>query len=170
MYFKGDEVPQDKDKAEHYLKMASDTGNEYAQYLLTKLYLTEKKNISDAIILLESVAEKNPRASYQLGRLYLFGTEEVERNAELAIQWFTKSAEDGNEQAEQLLDNMEQREDAAFASTVFGLFVSLSHAIEDDYNKKHKKLQSKIDSKLQRMIRKHKQELGIHEEHDVTMQ
>ena len=165
MYLKGDKVPQDKDKAEHYLKMASDAGNEYAQYLLAKLYLTEKKDIPDAISLLESAAEKNSWASYQLGRLYLFGTEEVKRDVPQAIQLLTKSAENGNEYAQQLLDNMEQRENAAFASTILGLFVSLSHAIEDDYNKSHKKLQSKVDSKIQRMIRKHKQELGIKEEH-----
>ena len=170
MYLKGDKVPQDKDKAEHYLKMASDAGNEYAQYLLAKLYLTEKKNIPDAISLLESAAEKNSWASYQLGRLYLFGTEEVKRDVQQAMQWLTKSAEDGNEQAEQLFENMEQSESAAFASTIFGLFVSLSHAIEDDYNKNHKKLQSKVDSKIQQMIRKHKQELGIREEHGMTMQ
>lgn len=109
-------------------------------------------------------------ASYKLGKLYLFGADGIERNVELAMQWLTKSAEDGNEYAQQLLDNIEQRENDAFASTIFGLFVSLSHAIEDDYNKSHKKLQSKIDSKLQRMIRKHKQELGIREEHGMTMQ
>ncbi len=165
MYFKGDAVYQDLDKAEHYLKMASDAGNEYAQYLLAKLYLTEKKNISDAITLLESVAEKNPRASYQLGRLYLFGTDGIERNAELAMQWLTKSAKDGNEQAKQFLENMEQSESAMMASTIFGLFVNLSRMIEDDYNKSHKKLQSKVDSKIQHMIRKHKQELGIKDEY-----
>lgn len=165
MYLKDDEVPQDMNKAEHYLKMASDEGNEYAQYLLAKLYLTEKKNTSVAITLLESAAENNSWASYQLGRLYLFGTEKVEHNVQQAVQWLTKSAEDGNEYAQQLLDNMEQRENESFASTIFGLFVNLSRMIEDDYSKNYKKLQSKIDSKLQQMIRKHKQELGIKEEH-----
>ena len=88
----------------------------------------------------------------------------------MGVQWLTKSAEDGNEYAQQFLDNMEQRENDAFASTIFGLFVSLSHAIEDDYNKSYKKLQSKVDSKIQRMIRKHKQELGIRDEHGMSMQ
>ncbi|MBQ6945772.1 MAG: SEL1-like repeat protein [Ruminococcus sp.] len=170
MYLKGDKVPQDKEKAEHYLKMASDAGNEYTQYLLANLYLTEKKNIPNAISLLESAAEKNSWASYLLGKLYLFGADGIERDVPQAIQWLTQSAEGGNEYAQQLLDNMEQRENAAFASTIFGLFVSLSRAIEDDYNKSHKKLQSKVDSKIQRMIRKHKQELGIRDEHGMTMQ
>ncbi len=109
-------------------------------------------------------------ASYRLGKLYLFGADGVERNPELAMQWLTKSAEDGNEYAEQLLEDMHKNEDAMVASTIFGLFVNLSRMIEDDYNKSHKKLQSKIDSKLQNMIRKHKQELGIRDDHGMTMQ
>ncbi len=109
-------------------------------------------------------------ASYRLGKLYLFGADGVERNPELAMQWLTKSAEDGNEYAEQLLEDMHKNEDAMVASTIFGLFVSLSRMIEDDYNKSHKKLQSKVDSKIQRMIRKHKQELGIRDDHGMTMQ
>lgn len=172
MYFKGDAVYQDLDKAGHYLKMASDTGNEYAQYLLAKLYLTKKENIPDAVSLLESAAEKNSWASYQLGRLYLFGGDDVERDVQQAVQWLTKSSEDGNEYAEQLLllEDMQQSEDTMATSTIFGLFVNLSRMIEDDYNRNHKKLQSKIDSKLQRMIRKHKQELGIKDDHGMTMQ
>lgn len=169
IYFKGDEVYQDLDKAEHYLKMASDAGNEYAQYLLAMLYLTENKNVPDALSLLESAAEKNSWASYQLGRLYLFGTDDIECNAELAMQWLIKSAEDGNEYAEQFLGDIQQSEDAMVASTIFGLFVNLSSMIEDDYSRSHKKLQSKIDSKLQNMIRKHKQELGIKDEYGQQM-
>ena len=109
-------------------------------------------------------------ASYRLGKLYLFGVDSIERDMELAKQWLTKSAEDGNEYTQQLLDNMEQSEKTAMASTIFGLFMNLSRMIEDDYNRSHKKLQSKIDSKLQRMIHKHKQELGIKDDHGMTMQ
>ncbi len=109
-------------------------------------------------------------ASYKLGKMYLFGADGIERDVELAMQWLTKSAEDGNEYAEQLLEDMHKNEDAMVASTIFGLFINLSRMIEDDYNKNHKKLQSKVDSKIQQMIRKHKQELGIRDEHGMTMQ
>ena len=109
-------------------------------------------------------------ASYRLGKLYLFGVDSIERDMELAKQWLTKSAEDGNEYAQQLLDNMEQSEKTAMASTIFGLFMNLSRMIEDDYNRSHKKLQSKVDSKIQRMIQKYKQELGIKDENSQQMQ
>ena len=126
--------------------------------------------IEDEIDRLKVLADQGKSyASYKLGKIYLFSADGIGRDVQQAGQWLTKSAEGGNEYAQQLLDNMEQRENAAFASTIFRLFVSLGHAIEDDYNKSHKKLQSKVDSKIQRMIRKHKQELGIRDEHDMTM-
>lgn len=52
-----------RNRAEHYLKMSS-----------------------DAISLLESATEKNSIASYQLGRLYLFGTDGIERDVQQAVQ------------------------------------------------------------------------------------
>ena len=73
-------------------------------------------------------------------------------------------------ESEQNEESTDSNDDVIMASTIFGLFVSLSHAIEDDYNRNHKKLQSKVDSKLHRMIRKHKQELGIRDDHGMTMQ
>ena len=73
-------------------------------------------------------------------------------------------------ESEQDGKNAEPSDSVMVASTIFGLFVSLSRAIEDDYNRSHKKLQSKVDSKIQQMIRKHKQELGIREYHGMTMQ
>ncbi len=132
---------------------------------------SSEPTIEDVIDRLTVLANQGKAfASYRLGKLYLFGADGIERDVPQAIQWLTQSAEGGNEYAQQLLDNMEQRENAAFASTIFGLFVSLSRAIEDDYNKSHKKLRSKVDSKIQHMIRKHKQELGIRDDHGMTMQ
>ena len=126
--------------------------------------------IEDEIDRLKVLADQGKSyASYKLGKLYLFGADGIEPDVELAKVWLTKSAEGSNDYAQQLLDNMEQRENAAFASTIFGLFVSLSQAIEDDYNRSHKKLQSKVDSKIQQIIRKHKQELGIKDEHGITI-
>ena len=51
-----------------------------------------------------------------------------------------------------------------------GLFVSLNRAIEDDYNRSHKKLHSNIDSSIQRIIYKRKQESDIHEEYRMMIQ
>ncbi len=173
MYRYGLGTEEDIPKALEYFIRSAKHGNINAKRMIAVEQLSGEyipQDVNKAVETLTVLAENGDVVSaYRLGKLYLFGATGIERDVELAIQWLTQSAKDGNEYAQELLDNMEQRENAAFASTIFGLFVSLSRMIEDDYNRSHKKLQSKVDSKIQRMIRKHKQELGIRDEHDITM-
>ena len=174
MYRYGLGTEEDIPKALEYFSRSAKHGNTNARRMIAIEQLSGEyihQDVNKAVETLTELAENGDAVSaYRLGKLYLFGAAGIECNMPQAIQWLTQSAEDGNEYAQQLLDNMEQRENAAFASTIFGLFVSLSHAIEDDYNRNHKKLQSKVDSKIQQMIRKHKQELGIRDEHGMAMQ
>ena len=163
IYFKGDIVLQDLDKAEKYLLLATD--NEYVQYALAKLYLQEEKyDIQKAVNYFENCAYKNQWASYQLGRIYLFGAAGLTKDKEQAIEWFTKSANDGNEYAQAMLDNISKFENDLLANTIFSLFVSLSRCIEDDYEQKYKSVRQTVDSRLRRMISQKKLLLGIKEE------
>lgn len=163
IYLHGEIVPQNLVKAEKYLLLAEDS--EYAQYALAKLYLQEEKyDIQKAVNYFENCAAKNHWASYQLGRIYLFGAKDIERDKEKAVEWFTKSANDGNEYAQDLLENMERYENAVLANTIFGLFANLSRCIEDDYTQKYKLVRRTVDSRLRRMISQKKLSLGIKEE------
>ena len=163
IYLQGEIMPQNLDKAEKYLLLAEDS--EYAQYALAKLYLQEEKyDIQKAVNYFENCAAKNHWASYQLGRIYLFGAKDIERDKEKAVEWFTKSANDGNEYAQDLLENMERYENAVLANTIFGLFANLSRCIEDDYTQKYKLVRRTVDSRLRRMISQKKLSLGIKEE------
>ncbi len=163
LYLKGDVVVQDLDKAEKYLLSAED--NEFTQYALGKLYLQkEKYDIEKAVLYFKKSADKNMQASCQLGRLYFFGTDGLENDKEKAMQYLNLSAEQGNKYAQNLLDNQEKFENEVLADTVFNLFVNLSRCIEDDYNRSQKNMRSVADSRLRRMIRKKKEELGIKEE------
>lgn len=56
------------------------------------------------------------------------------------------------------------------ANTVIGLFVNLSRCIEEDYVQKYKPVKQMVDRKLRQMILKKKQELGVKEENNITMQ
>ena len=160
IYLQGEIMPQNLDKAEKYLLLATDT--EYAQYALAKLYLQEEKyDIQKAVNYFENCADKNHWASYQLGRIYLFGAAGLTKDKEKAIEWFTKSTNDGNEYAQDLLENMERYENAVLANTIFGLFANLSRCIEDDYTQKYKLVRRTVDSRLRRMIQKKRQALGI---------
>jgi len=169
IYLQGEIMPQNLDKAERYLLLATD--NEYAQYALAKLYLQEEKyDIQKAVNYFENCADKNHWASYQLGRIYLFGAAGLTKDEEQAIEWFTKSANDGNEYAQAMLDNISKFENDLLANTIFSLFVSLSRCIQDSYDNDHKVLQSRVDRKLMRVIRKKKMELGEKEENHMDIQ
>ena len=169
IYFKGDIVLQDLDKAEKYLLSAED--NEFTQYAFGKLYLQkEKYDIQKAVNYFENCADKNHWASYQLGRIYLFGAAGLTKDKEQAIEWFTKSANDGNECAQAMLDNISKFENVLLANTIFSLFVSLSRCIQDSYDNDRKDLQSIVDRKLMRVIRRKKMELGEKEENHMDIQ
>ena len=169
IYLQGEIMSQNLDKAEKYLLLAEDS--EYTQYALAKLYLQEEKyDIQKAVNYFENCADKNHWASYQLGRIYLFGAKDIERDKEKAIEWFTKSANDGNEYAQAMLDNISKFENDLLVNTIFSLFVSLSRCIQDSYDNDRKDLQSIVDRKLMRVIRKKKMELGEKEENHMDIQ
>ena len=160
IYLKGEIVTQDLERAEKYLLLAED--NEFTQYAFGKLYLQEEKyDIQRAVDYFEKSADKNMWSSYQLGRLYLFGAEELEKDKEKAVEWLTKSANDGNEYAQNMLNHIDDFENEMLANTVFGLFVNLSQCIEDDYINSYNPLKVQTDKKLRKLIQKKKQEIGI---------
>ena len=169
IYLESEIMPQNLDKAEKYLLLAED--NEYTQYALAKLYFQEEKyDIQKAVNYFEKSADKNHWASYQLGRIYLFGAKDIERDKEQAIEWFTKSANDGNEYAQAILDEISKFENDLLVNTIFSLFVSLSRCIQDSYDNDRKDLQSIVDRKLMRVIRRKKMELGEKEENHIDIQ
>ena len=169
IYLQGEIMSQNLDKAEKYLLLAEDS--EYTQYALAKLYLQEEKyDIQKAVNYFENCADKNHWASYQLGRIYLFGAEGLTKDKEQAIEWFTKSANDGNEYAQAILDDISKFENDLLANTIFSLLVSLSRCIQDSYDNDRKDLQSRVDRKLMRVIRKKKMELGEKEENHMDIQ
>lgn len=181
MYSKGEYVAKDDDTAQQFYKQAlsgflnlerkeqADDNLFYKIGMMYKNGLGTDIDVSKAIKYFQRSAD-NKWSSYQLGKLYLFGADGLEKDKEKAVRWLTKSAEDGNEYAQKLLDNMEQFENVVLANTVFGLFVNLSRCIEDDYMQKNKLSRRTVDRKLRQMILKKKQELGVKEENNITMQ
>ena len=166
-YLKGEIVTQDLERAEKYLLLAED--NEFTQYAFGKLYLQEEKyDIQKAVDYFEKSADKNMWSSYQLGRLYLFGAEGLQKDTEKAVEWLTKSANDGNEYVQNMLNNIDDFENMLIRNTVMGLFVNLSRCIEDNYSQKQCSLKIQTDRKLRKMIQKRKSGIGIREEQNMT--
>ena len=140
-----------------------DTIKSYAAYAYAKILLDDNEfhDTGKAIRLLEETADRNNWCSYLLGKLYLFGNDDVEKDKKNAIEWLTQSADDGNEYAEALLQHAEDYERSIMTSTIMSLFAHLARIIEDDYMRSRRKLQSKVDRKLRRIIEQKKEELGI---------
>lgn len=138
----------------------------YLQYQIGMMYfqgLGTSVDNQKAVEYFEKFADKNIWASYQLGRLYLFGTDDIQKNKEKAMQYLNLSAEQGNEYAQNILNDQEKFENEMLADTIFNLFVNLSRCIEDDYHRKFQSGRKMIDSKLRRMIQEKNQALGIKE-------
>ncbi|WP_124100718.1 SEL1-like repeat protein [Ruminococcus sp. Marseille-P6503] len=114
--------------------------------------------------LLELSAEENNWASFLLGRLYLFGTDDIEKDKEKAMEWLNRSADDGNVYAQNFLNESGSFENTMLANTVLSLFINLSRCIEDDYIRRYRSVRTSADKKLRRMIIEKKQALGIKEE------
>lgn len=175
MYSKGEYVAENKETAQRYYKAAlsgflelesKDQADDNLYYKLGAMYkngLGTEIDIPKAIEYFEKSTE-NMWSTYQLGRLYLFGAEELEKDKEKAVEWLTKSANDGNEYAQNMLDNMSQFENTILANTIFALFANLCKCIEDDYTQKYKSVRHTVDSRLRRMIRQKKQSFGIKDE------
>ena len=74
----------------------------------TTMDLAKGKDFKDYLFLLETVAnEGNPYAQDIIGRLYLNGvTCKIQKDIPLAIQWLTKSAEQGNSNAQLLIGSL----------------------------------------------------------------
>lgn len=177
MYSKGEYVSQSEETAQRYYKDAlsgflklesKDQADDNLYYKIGIMYkngLGTDIDVSKAIEYFQRSAE-NMWSSYQLGRLYLFGAEGLEKDKEKAVEWFNKSANDGNEYAQNMLNNMAQIENAVLANTIFGLFANLSRCIEEDYTQKYKAVRRTVDSKLRRIIHRKKQSLGIKDDHE----
>jgi len=175
MYSKGEYVAENKETAQRYYKAAlsgflelesKDQADDNLFYKIGVMYKNgfgTEIDIPKAIEYFEKSTE-NMWSTYQLGRLYLFGAEELEKDKEKAVEWLTKSANDGNEYAQNMLDNMAQFENTILANTIFALFANLCKCIEDDYTQKYKSVRHTVDSRLRRMIRQKKQSFGIKDE------
>ncbi len=139
----------------------------YAEYSLAKIMLDNNHyhDSEKAVSLLESSAAENDWASFLLGRLYLYGRDDIPKDKEKAMEWLNVSAEQGNEYAQNMLDNIHSFENALITDTIFGLFVNLSRCIADDYNRKFKSNRMSVDRKLRRIIQQKKQALGLKEEY-----
>ena len=162
------EEKNDLSKAIELLEKALeyDSVRSYAAYTYAKILLDDNEfhDTAKAVQLLEETVHGNSWCSYLLGKMYLYGTPDIEKDVVKAKEWLTASAEDGNEQAEALAKNADDNDQAMFASCILSLFSHISRIIRDDYVRSQNRMQSSVDRKLQQTIQRKKAELGIKSE------
>ena len=163
-----EEEKYDLDKSVEWLEKAVtyDDISANASYSLAKILLENNKyhNSERAVKLLVSAADENNWASFLLGRLYLFGTEDIEKDKEKAMEWLNRSADDGNVYAQNFLNESRSFENTMLSNTVLSLFINLNRCIEDDYRRRYRSVRMSADKKLRRMVIEKKQAMGIKEE------
>ena len=133
-----------------------------AAYLYAKILLDNNvfHDAEKAVQILKETAYKNNWCSYLLGKLYFFGSDDIEMNKAEAVRWLNMSAESGNEYAQRLLENADNYHSAMLTSTVASLMINLGRIIEED-NRRSRKNISRADRKLMHIIQRKKEDLGI---------
>ncbi len=102
LYYQGEGVKQDKEKAVSFLTTSANGGNKYAQSALGALLLFDKDCKFDEnglYYLLSAAAEKESQAAYNLGQIYWQGLLDIPRDYVKAIYWLNQAADLNNSDA-----------------------------------------------------------------------
>jgi len=102
-YYKGNGVPQDIEQTLYWWKKAAEQGNVDAQNNVGSIYISQMDEPEKALPWFIKAAEQgSPLAQYSLGAMHVYGSG-VEQDYEKGAYWLKKSAEQGVEQAEEML-------------------------------------------------------------------
>ena len=96
---------RDHTKAEQWFRRSAEAGNDFSEYALGKLLLTQKR-WDEAMEWLGKAADHGSQfARYRLGKIYLVG-ESVPKDTEKALAYLTASADQGNQFAQYALGKL----------------------------------------------------------------
>ena len=96
---------RDHEKAEEWFRRSTEAGNDFSEYALGKLLLTQKR-WDEAMEWLGKAADHGSQfARYRLGKIYLVG-ESVPKDTEKALAYLTASADQGNQFAQYALGKL----------------------------------------------------------------
>jgi len=126
MYYVGQGVERDHEKARHWFTKSAEQGYSDAQFNLGVMYgdsvdATEEDMKMAAHWFSKSAEQGDPNAQCRLGLMYDSG-EGVPEDDEKAVYWFTKSAEQGD----------------SIAQFRLGLMYDMGEGVEQDYVQAHK--------------------------------
>lgn len=104
-YRDGTEIFHDPEKAELWFRRSAETGNDFSEYALGKLLLSQGRT-TEAVDWLQKAADHgNQHAQYRLGKMYLSG-DVIDENIPQGIEHLTHSAVHGNQFAQYALGKL----------------------------------------------------------------
>lgn len=119
----------------------------------------ENDGHTDALIAYNDLTSQgNQYAQYQLGKLYLLG-QEVERDEEAAVRWFTLSAAQGNEYAQWFLDHCHEFRGPTPTQCVIRLLHHMSRIFHEQ-SQRQAEMGMEVDRKIRQKIREKKIAMG----------
>ena len=96
---------RDHEKAELWFRLSAEAGNDFSEYALGKLLLTQKRTEEAMHWLGKAADHGNQFARYRLGKIYLTG-ESAPKDVQKALEYLTASAEQGNQFAQYTLGKL----------------------------------------------------------------
>ena len=96
---------RDHEKAERWFRLSAEAGNDFSEYALGKLLLSQKRTEEAVRWLDKAAGHGNPFAQYRLGKLFLTG-ESVKKDVRKALEYLTAAARQGNPFAQYTLGKL----------------------------------------------------------------
>ena len=130
------DVPiEETDKAYKSLLEAAERNDPSAAYLLGRFHLTHPSALDyeKAISCLKEASRLgNNVASFQLGKLFYFGNDDIERDVRVGLDYLNLASEQGNDYASQMIDNMSFHRNFYIAQNSISLMYYLSGLIQNN--------------------------------------
>lgn len=98
-------VMRDLSKAEQWLRLSAEAGNDFSEYALGKLLLAQSRTEEAMQWLGKAADHGNQFARYRLGKIYLTG-ESAPKDMQKTLEYLTASAEQGNQFAQYTLGKL----------------------------------------------------------------
>lgn len=152
------------DKAYRTLLKAAERNDSSAAYLLGRFHSTNPSALDyeKAISYLKGASRLgNNFASFQLGKLFYFGNDDIERDVRVGLDYLNIASEQGNEYASQMLENITAHKDFYIAQSSISLMYYLSGLIQNNNSAQNTKAMSRIEKKIRKKDINKKQLHGL---------
>ncbi len=152
------------DKAYRTLLEAAERNDSSAAYLLGRFHSTSQVALDyeKAVSYLKEASKNgNHYASFQLGKIFYFGNDNIERDMNIGLDYLYLASEQGNEYASQMIDNISSHKNFYIAQSSISLMYYLSGLIQNNNSAQSTKAMSRIEKKIRKKDINKKQLHGL---------